>query len=131
MREFHWTSLQPLAHLCPLPCLPGKAVGLTVGLWLVAISLLHAMLNLGAFSPHKAAEAAPFRVGFIPVTCHLTCPVTDFINKQLTGASEFVPVRFQGWPELKEAFISGYLPATFILAPLAMRLREAGVTLQI
>ncbi len=43
------------------------------------------------------------------MTCHLTCPVTDFINKRLTGASEFVPVRFQGWPELKEAFISGYL----------------------
>ena len=109
----------------------GKAVGLTVGLWLVAISLLHAMLNLGAFTPRKAAEAAPFRVGFIPVTCHLTCPVTDFINKQLTGASEFVPVRFQGWPELKEAFISGYLPATFILAPLAMRLREDGVPIKI
>jgi NitT/TauT family transport system substrate-binding protein len=109
----------------------GKAVGLSVGLWLVAISLLHATLNLGVFAPHKAAEAAPFRVGFIPVTCHLTCPVTDFINKQMTGSSEFVPVRFQGWPELKEAFISGYLPATFILAPLAMRLREDGVPIKI
>ena len=71
------------------------------------------------------------RVGFIPVTCHLTCPVTDFINKQMTGGSEFEPVRFQGWPELKEAFISGYLPATFILAPLAMRLREDGVPIKI
>jgi len=109
----------------------GKAVGLTVGFWLVAISLLHATLNLGLFAPHKPAVAAPFRVGFIPVTCHLTCPVTDFINKQLTGGSEFEPVRFQGWPELKEAFISGYLPATFILAPLAIRLREDGVPIKI
>ena len=109
----------------------GKTVAVTVGLWLVAISFLHATLNLGLFAPHKAGVATPFRVGFIPVTCHLTCPVTDFINKQLTGGSEFEPVRFQGWPELKEAFISGYLPATFILAPLAMRLREDGVPIKI
>jgi NitT/TauT family transport system substrate-binding protein len=115
----------------PTPMSSGKAVGLTVVLWLVAISFLHATLNLGLFAPHKATEAEPFRVGFLPVTCHLTCPVTDFINKQLTGTSEFVPVRFQGWPELKEAFISGYLPATFILAPLAMRLREDGVPIKI
>ena len=109
----------------------GKLVGLTVGLWLVAISFMHATLNLGLLAPHKTGVAEPFRVGFIPVTCHLTCPVTDFINKQLTGGSEFEPVRFQGWPELKEAFISGYLPATFILAPLAMRLREDGVPIKI
>ncbi len=109
----------------------GKVVGLVVVLWLVAISFLHATLNLGLFAPHHTAAAAPFRVGFIPVTCHLTCPVTDFINKQMTGTSEFEPVRFQGWPELKEAFIAGYLPATFILAPLAMRLREDGVPIKI
>jgi NitT/TauT family transport system substrate-binding protein len=109
----------------------GKAVGLMVGLWLVAISFLHATLNLGLFAPHNASVGVHFRVGFLPVTCHLTCPVTDFINKQLTGASEFDPVRFEGWPELKEAFISGYLPATFILAPLAMRLREDGVAIKI
>ena len=109
----------------------GKTVGLVVGIWLIVISLLHATLNLGAFDPKKVAGKEPFRVGFIPVTCHLTCPVTDFINKQISGSSEFEPVRFQGWPELKEAFISGYLPATFILAPLAMRMREDGVPIKI
>jgi NitT/TauT family transport system substrate-binding protein len=109
----------------------GKTVGLAVGTWLIVISLLHATLNLGAFDPKKVAVKEPFRVGFIPVTCHLTCPVTDFINKQISGSSEFEPVRFQGFPELKEAFISGYLPATFILAPLAMRMREDGVPIKI
>jgi NitT/TauT family transport system substrate-binding protein len=109
----------------------GKLIaGLVLG-WLVVISLLHATLNLGLFDQRRAQGGAPFRVGFIPVTCHLTCPVTDFINKQLSGKSGFQPVRFQGWPELKEAFISGYLPATFILAPLAMRMREDGVPLKI
>jgi len=109
----------------------GKLIGAAILIWLIAISFLHATLNLGLFGPHKSREAAAFRVGFIPVTCHLTCPVTDFINKQLSGNSGFEPVRFNGWPEVKEAFISGYLPATFILAPLAMKMREDGVPLKI
>src|SRR5439155_11610467 len=72
-----------------------------------------------------------YRVGFLPVTCHLTCPVTDFINKNLSGDGFFEPVRFSGFPELKEAFLSDYMPATFILAPLAMALREQGVPIKI
>jgi len=65
------------------------------------------------------------------VTCHLTCPVTDFINKNLTGESFFEPVRFSGWPELKEAYLANYTAATFILAPMAMALREQGVPIKI
>jgi NitT/TauT family transport system substrate-binding protein len=40
-------------------------------------------------------------------------------------------VRFNGWPELKEAFLSKYTDATFILAPMAMKLREEGVPIRI
>lgn len=43
----------------------------------------------------------------------------------------FEPVRFSGWPELKEAHISGYTPATFMLAPMAMALRQQGVPIKI
>ncbi len=103
-------------------------------LWLVLISVLHLWLNLNVrfFGPkNSAVETEKFRVGFLPVTCHLTCPVTDFINKNMSGESYFEPVRFNGWPELKEAFLSGYMPATFILAPLAMALREQGVPIKI
>src|SRR5262249_44931302 len=62
---------------------------------------------------------------------HLTCPVTHFINKAKGNGDVFQPVRFSGWPELKEAFLAGHDPATFILAPLAMALREQGVALKI
>jgi NitT/TauT family transport system substrate-binding protein len=101
--------------------------------WLVLISLLHASLNLHLFAPRSATgnSSKKFRIGFLPVTCHLTCPVTDYINKQMTGESIFDPVRFNGWPELKEAYLSGYTPATFILAPMAMALREQGVPIKI
>jgi NitT/TauT family transport system substrate-binding protein len=40
-------------------------------------------------------------------------------------------VRFNGFPELKEAFLAQDLEATFILAPLAMSLREQGVPIKI
>jgi NitT/TauT family transport system substrate-binding protein len=109
----------------------GRKVAVSIFLWLIAISFLHGWLNLRLFDPAKKNGVAAFHVGFLPVTCHLTCPVTDFINKQMTGESGFEPVRFQGWPELKEAFLAGYTPATFILAPMAMRLREDGIPIKI
>ena len=102
--------------------------------WFTAISLLHGALNLHIFT-RAPAGAVPgtqkFRIGFLPVTCHLTCPVTDFINKNTEGQSFFDPVRFNGWPELKEAYLAGYTPATFILAPMAIALREQGVPIKI
>jgi NitT/TauT family transport system substrate-binding protein len=70
-------------------------------------------------------------VGFLPVTCHLTCPVTDWINKSKAGKGFYEPVRFNGFPEIKESLIAGYLPATFMLAPMAMALREQGIPIKI
>lgn len=112
----------------------GKTLALVAASVLIGISLLHGTLNLGLFAPREVTAGdggQKFRVGFLPVTCHLTCPVTDFINKQLAGRSTFDPVRFHGWPELKEAYLSGYTPATFILAPMAIALREQGVPIKI
>jgi NitT/TauT family transport system substrate-binding protein len=109
----------------------GRKVGISVIVGLIAITLLHGTLNLHWFEAKRGDGRAAFHVGFLPVTCHLTCPVTDFINKQMTGHSDFEPIRFQGWPEVKEAFLSGYTPATFILAPMAIRLREDGVPIKI
>ena len=49
----------------------------------------------------------------------------------MSGDGTLEPVRFSGWPELKEAFLSGDLQATFILAPMAMVLREQRVPVKI
>lgn len=99
-------------------------------LWLTAITFLHGRLNLGWFKPKSKAD---FSVGFLPVTCHLTCPVTDFINKNLDGEGQFLPRRFNGWPELAEVFITQpqEMPATFLLAPMAISLREKGEKIKI
>jgi NitT/TauT family transport system substrate-binding protein len=103
--------------------------------WMSGITLLHCSLNLHTFTPAAVrSDGRPkFGVGFLPVTCHLTCPVTDFINKGMTGAGFFEPMRFNGFPELKEMFLGNAdkMPATFILAPMAMALREQGTPIKI
>ncbi len=113
-----------------------KAISIGAAAWIVAISAAHLWSNHPEkvqrwLHPSDEAKATTFRVGFLPVTCHLTCPVTHFINKSMTGESMFEPIRFNGWPELKEAYLSGYTQATFILAPMAMKLREEGVPIKI
>lgn len=113
-----------------------RTVTLAAVAWLAAVSVAHVKLNhrdglRALLNPQQRSAAQEFRVGFLPVTCHLTCPVTDFINTSIEGRGFFKPVRFNGWPELKEAFISGYMPASFILAPMAMKLREEGVPIKI
>jgi NitT/TauT family transport system substrate-binding protein len=49
----------------------------------------------------------------------------------MNGNGIFEPVRFNGFPELKEAFLAHHTEATFILAPMAMALREQGVPIKI
>ncbi len=40
-------------------------------------------------------------------------------------------MRFSGFPEMKESFAAGYLPAAFMVAPLAISLRQQGVPIKI
>jgi NitT/TauT family transport system substrate-binding protein len=40
-------------------------------------------------------------------------------------------VRFNGFPEIKESLLAGHLPATFMLAPMAMALRQQGAPVKI
>ncbi|MFN0133175.1 MAG: ABC transporter substrate-binding protein [Phycisphaerales bacterium] len=111
-----------------------RTVFCTLAAWSVVVTSMHAWLNTRWFRSDSSVTpegVKKLRVGFLPVTCHLTCPVTDFINKNSESGSFFEPVRFSGWPELKEAFLAGYTPATFILAPMAMKLREEGVPIKI
>lgn len=113
----------------------GKSLSIWIVGWLVLITGLHGALNLAWFrkANQSAGNNQEFGVGFLPVTCHLTCPVTDFINKNLEGQGFFQPMRFSGWPELKEMFIGrpNDMPASFILAPMAIALREQGVRIKI
>jgi NitT/TauT family transport system substrate-binding protein len=49
----------------------------------------------------------------------------------MSGEGPYEPVRFNAFPEMKEAFISKNLHATFMIAPLVMKMREQGVPVKI
>jgi NitT/TauT family transport system substrate-binding protein len=109
-----------------------KALIITSFTWVSAITAAHVRLNCAPVSTWFASEEdKKMKIGFLPVTCHLTCPVTDFISKEMEGEGLFQPVKFSGFPEIKESFLSGDLRATFILAPMAIALREQGVPIKI
>jgi NitT/TauT family transport system substrate-binding protein len=102
---------------------------------LVAVlGLLRLQLSRRAAAPPAAGKAGgepeTLTVGYLPVTCHLTCPVTDYATKT-SATSRFESQRFTDFPTVVETLKSGRLDATFMIAPLAMKLKEQGVPVRI
>ena len=102
--------------------------------WLVLITAMHAWLNVdwgGILNDYRPPEKHKISVAYIPVTCQLTCPVTDYISKLSDHGEVFLPRLFQGFPEIKEALISNRMQAAFIVAPLAIALRAQGAPIRV
>lgn len=70
-------------------------------------------------------------IGYLPVTCHLTCPVTDFASRTTASNTNFNSQRFTDFPTVVDALKAKQVMATFMIAPLAMKLREDGVPVKI
>ena len=107
--------------------------------WIAGLIVVVAVLAAIRFKPwrlvshssqQQAQARAELKVGFLPVTCHLTCPVTDYATRTST-INHFESQRFTDFPTIVESIKSGRLDATFMIAPLAMKLREQGVPVKI
>jgi NitT/TauT family transport system substrate-binding protein len=109
--------------------------------WILGVIAVIAALGLLRYKPwqrggsqqtgDRGSEAREsLNVGFLPVTCHLTCPVTDFATRTST-TTRFESQRFTDFPTIVESIKAGRLEATFMIAPLAMKLREQGVPVKI
>jgi NitT/TauT family transport system substrate-binding protein len=70
-------------------------------------------------------------IGFLPVTCHLTCPVTDYASKTTQTSTNFNSRVFSDFPTVVSALEAKQIQATFMIVPLAMKLREQGVPVKI
>lgn len=102
--------------------------------WLILVSGLHSWLNVNwvaVFNDYLPPAKRKIVVGYIPVTCQLTCPVTDYISKYSESGEMYLPRMFQGFPELKEALISNKIQAAFIVAPMAVALAAQGVPIKV
>ncbi len=113
--------------------LKSKAALWVVG-WLVLITGLHAWLNVNwaaVLNDYRPLAQRKITVAYLPVTCQLTCPVTDYISKYSLSGEMFLPKMFQGFPEMKEALISNRVQAAFVVAPLAIALVSQGVPIKV
>src|ERR1700723_1402530 len=113
---------------------PRTKVLLYATCWIVLISILHASLNVNwaaVLNEYQPLAKRKIIVAYIPVTCQLTCPVTDYISKVSDKVGMFVPRMFQGFPEIKEALIANKVQAAFIVAPLAIALTAQGVPIKV
>ena len=112
----------------------GKRILLGLFLWTTTISALHLSLNFDwsvVLNDQLPENRRKFNVAFIPVTCHLACPVTDYITRRAVTGNLFIPRMFQGFPEIKEALIANKMQAAFMVAPMAIALKAQGVPIRI
>src|ERR1044072_4583206 len=90
--------------------------------WTLGLLAFVAAITLLRYRPweqrraEKAVDATAreeLAVGFLPVTCHLTCPVTDFATRT-SSKTRFVSQRFTDFPTMVESIKGGRLDATFM-----------------
>lgn len=120
---------------------------LTFGRFIIGVVLAITALGLLRYRPWSSRGAANVRdvihegsnttatreltVGFLPVTCHLTCPVTDYASKTTQTNTNFNSRVFTDFPTVVSALEAKQVQATFMIVPLAMKLREQGVPVKI
>ncbi len=80
--------------------------------------------------PNNKAKRS-LTVGYLPVTCHLTCPVTDFASKTTNSNTNFNSQRFSDFPTVVSALLAKSLQASFMNLPLAMKMREDGAPVKV
>lgn len=111
-----------------------------VVLFIIALGLLRfrpwnrsiSELNIDVIHEGSSKKArAVLTVGYLPVTCHLTCPVTDFASKTTLSNTNFNSKVFTDFPTVASALQAKQIQATFMIVPLAMKLREEGVPIKI
>lgn len=94
----------------------------------VAGGVLLPGVAVGLYSHNRAVESrAALSVGYLPVTHHLVgCVVGHSRDMELSVRM----VKFGSWPEVAEALKAGHLDMTYLIAPLALRLRAGGVPIK-
>lgn len=73
----------------------------------------------------------PVKVGYMPTFHHLTLLAAKDLGLTISTTMELEPVKYQTWHELSESLQQGRLDGAFVMAPLALWLRQKGVPIKI
>ncbi|WP_319404585.1 ABC transporter substrate-binding protein [uncultured Desulfosarcina sp.] len=115
-------SLKPLAGSRPLTL--RMKLGLFFLFWLVLISWLHYRLN------YRQVSQKVVRMGYMPVVTNVAAPLLDYVTRHGAGV-HFEAVKFSSFAEMAEALRNDSIQAAFIIAPLAVVLRQQGVDVKV
>jgi NitT/TauT family transport system substrate-binding protein len=92
--------------------------------WLVLISFLHYWLN------YRQDERPTIRMGYMPVITNLAAPLLDQASEH-RGIYRFKAIKFASFAEMAEALRNGHIEAAFMIAPLAIVLKQQGSDVRI
>jgi NitT/TauT family transport system substrate-binding protein len=92
--------------------------------WLILISGLHYQFNV------DHGKRNTVHIGYMPVITNLACPLLDDVTRSGNGI-RFHSTKFASFAELAEALRNDQIQAAFIIAPLAIVLRNQGEDVKI
>lgn len=101
----------------------GRLTAAVVG-WLVLIAFMHYWLN------HRQDERPTIRMGYMPVVTNLAAPLLDRTS-QTRGDYRFQAIKFASFAEMAEALRNGHIEAAFMIAPLAIVLKQQGADVRV
>lgn len=103
--------------------LKSKVVAFSLA-WLVLISAMHVWVN------REPPGRRIVKMGYMPVITNLAAPLLDAASKDGKGV-RFEAMKFSSFAEMGEALRNGSIDAAFIIAPLAVALRQQGEDVRI
>jgi NitT/TauT family transport system substrate-binding protein len=92
--------------------------------WLLVITGLHWHLNM------ERPERRVIRMGYMPVVTNLAAPLLDHVTREGEGI-QFKAIKFASFAEMAEALRNDAIQAAFMIAPLAIVLRQQGVDVRV
>lgn len=92
--------------------------------WLILIAALHHWLNV------ERGSRKVVRLGYMPVISNLAAPLLDYASRN-QGAVQFQALKFSSFAELGEALRNDQIEAAFMIAPLAIVLRQQGADVKL
>jgi len=98
--------------------------GIIAIVWLFLISALHYWINF------DSGGRPTVRMGYMPVITNLAAPMLDYASREGKGV-RFSAMKFASFAEMAEALRNGNIEAAFIIAPLAIVLRQQGEDVKI
>ncbi|MCW8962553.1 MAG: ABC transporter substrate-binding protein [Gammaproteobacteria bacterium] len=100
-----------------------KLFGLAVS-WMVLISVLHYWQNF------DNETRKTIRMGYMPVITNMAAPILDHVSKESDGI-RFKAIKFSSFAEMAESLRNGQIEAGFMIAPLAIVLRQQGEDIKV